>query len=35
MNTALPHNKLKVQCRVLLPGETATVWVAGVTPAKP
>jgi hypothetical protein len=31
MNAALPHNKLRVHYRVLQPGETATVWVAGAT----
>ena len=31
MNTALPHNKLRVHYRVLQQGETATVWVAGTT----
>jgi hypothetical protein len=31
MNAALPHNKLQVHYRVLQPGETATVWVAGAT----
>ena len=31
MNAALPHNKLQVHYRVLQPGETATVWVAGTT----
>jgi hypothetical protein len=31
MNSALPHNKLRVQYRVLQQGETATVWVAGTT----
>ncbi len=29
MNATLPHNKLQVHYRVLQPGETATVWVAG------
>ena len=31
MNATLPHNKLRVHYRVLQPGETATVWVAGTT----
>jgi len=31
MNAPLPHNKLQVRYRVLQPGETATVWVAGAT----
>ena len=31
MNSALPHNKLRVLYRVLQQGETATVWVAGTT----
>ena len=31
MNAALPHNKLQLRYRVLQPGETATVWVAGAT----
>ena len=31
MNSALPHNKLRVHYRVLQQGETATVWVAGTT----
>jgi len=31
MNAALPHNKLRVHYRVLQPGDTATVWVAGTT----
>ena len=31
MNATLPHNKLRVHYRVLQPGETATVWVAGKT----
>jgi len=31
MNSALPHNKLQVHYRVLQPGDTATVWVAGTT----
>ena len=31
MNSALPHNKLRVHYRVLQPGETATVWVAETT----
>ena len=29
MNSAVPHNKLRVHYRVLRQGETATVWVAG------
>jgi len=31
MNAPLPHNKLQVRYRVLQPGETATVCVAGAT----
>ena len=31
MNAGLPKNKLQVHYRVLQPGETATVWVAGIT----
>ncbi len=31
MNSALPHNKLRVHYRVLQQGETATAWVAGTT----
>ncbi len=33
MNSALPHNKLRVHYRVLQQGETATVWIAGATAA--
>jgi hypothetical protein len=31
MNSALPHNKLRVHYRVLQQGETVTVWMAGTT----
>ena len=33
MNIALPHNKLQVQYRILVPGETARVMIAGATAA--
>ena len=31
MSTVLRHNKLEVHYRILVPGETARVWVAGTT----
>ncbi len=31
MSRALPHNKLQVHYRVLQQGDTATVWVSGIT----
>ena len=34
MNAGPPKNKLQVHYRILLPGETETVWVVGTSPGE-